>query len=84
MHSERERGHQPDPWKTGKQCRQRHWSLYIHICVCVRVFKGPLIYSVHSGIPCQERSKPNTMSWPGKRGNFTPSSIRDGQHEITM
>ncbi|KAG7243864.1 hypothetical protein INR49_006018 [Caranx melampygus] len=45
-----------------------------------------LIYSVfvRSGIPCQERNKPNTMSWPEKNGNCTPSSIQDGQHEITM
>lgn len=39
---------------------------------------------VNSGIPCQERNKPNTTSWPGKKGNSTPSSTQDGRHEIIM
>lgn len=39
---------------------------------------------VNSGIPCQERNKPNTTSWPGKKGNCTRSSTRDGQHETIM
>ena len=52
----------------------------VYACAC---FQQSFVL-VHSGILCQERSKPNTMSWPEKRGNSTPSSILDGQHEITM
>ena len=60
--------------------------VYNAVCVCVCVCGSSLKYvvSVHSGIPCRERSKPNITSWPERRGNSTPSSIQDGQHGITM
>lgn len=58
----------------------------VFVSLLLRVCGSTLIsyFLVGSGIPCRERNKPNTMSWPGKRGNSTPSSTQDGQHEITM
>lgn len=38
---------------------------------------------VCSGTRCPERSRPNTTSWPGRKGNCTLSSILAGRHETT-
>ncbi|XP_049713576.1 transcription factor 7-like 1 isoform X2 [Elephas maximus indicus] len=37
-----------------------------------------------SGTTCLEKNRPSTMSWPGRNGSFTPSSIQPGRPGTTM
>lgn len=66
----------------GRRVNDTHAHTHTLVCVWQTFDIGPVF--VNSGIPCQERNKPNTTSWPGKKGNCTPSSTQDGQHEIIM